>query len=189
MTLLSRRQAIAAGALLPLARPALAQADNRPSITVAVQKIANTNTLEVLREQSNVGERVFLTSLWEGLIGRNYQGALENQPYLATSWTRISDKVVEFKLREGVRFHNGEEMTAEDVVFSFGPERMFGPQGMRPDQQGRTVSVTEATPGRAGKELPPEVPAVARRMLPAWSPIRRPAKDGRRRSAIAARCG
>ena len=55
-----------------LAAPALAQSDQRPSITVAVQKISNTNTLEVLRAQSNVGERIFYASLWEGLISRNW---------------------------------------------------------------------------------------------------------------------
>ena len=111
---------------LLLAAPAFAQSDQRPSITVAVQKISNTNTLEVLREQSNVGERVFYSSLWEGLISRNWQGALENVPSLATAWRRLDDRTVELDLRTGVRFHDGREMTSEDVVFSFGPERMFG---------------------------------------------------------------
>jgi len=41
-------------------------------------------------------------------------------PGLAESWTISPDfKVYEFKLRKGVKFHNGDEMTAEDVVFSF----------------------------------------------------------------------
>ena len=57
----------AAGTLL-LPRFAIAQADNRPSVTIAVQKITNANMLDVLREQSNVGERVFFSSIWEGLI-------------------------------------------------------------------------------------------------------------------------
>ncbi len=164
---INRRQLLATAALLPLARPALGQADNRPVVTVAVQKISNTNTLEPLREQSNVGERVFHTSLWEGLIGRNYQGALENEPRLATDWRRIDDRTAEFTLRDGVKFHNGETMTVEDVAYSFGPERMFGPEGAQPQQQGRTLFTSETNPGRAGRELPPEVPAVARRMLPA----------------------
>ena len=124
-----------------------------------------------LREQSNVGERTFLTSLWEGLIGRNYQGALENVPMLATSWRRIDERTVEFTPRQGVKFHNGDTMTAEDVAFSFGPERMFGPEGAKPEAQGKTLFTTETNPGRAGKELPPEVPAVARRMLPALEKV------------------
>ncbi len=41
-------------------------------------------------------------------------------PFLAESWTISPDaKVVEFKLRKGVKFHNGDPFTAEDVVFSF----------------------------------------------------------------------
>jgi peptide/nickel transport system substrate-binding protein len=41
-------------------------------------------------------------------------------PCLAESWTVSPDaKVYEFKLRKGVKFHNGDTMTAEDVIFSF----------------------------------------------------------------------
>ena len=39
---------------------------------------------------------------------------------LAESWTMSPDgKSYEFKLRDGVKFHNGEPLTAEDVKFSF----------------------------------------------------------------------
>ena len=41
-------------------------------------------------------------------------------PSLAESWTISPDaRVYEFKLRRGVKFHNGDSLTAEDVVFSF----------------------------------------------------------------------
>ena len=41
-------------------------------------------------------------------------------PSLAESWTVSADqKVYEFKLRQGVKFHNGDPFTAEDVKFSF----------------------------------------------------------------------
>jgi peptide/nickel transport system substrate-binding protein len=41
-------------------------------------------------------------------------------PSLAESWTVSADqKVYEFKLREGLKFHNGDPFTAEDVKFSF----------------------------------------------------------------------
>src|SRR4029450_12805594 len=41
-------------------------------------------------------------------------------PSLAESWTVSTDgKAYEFKLREGLKFHNGDSFTAEDVKFSF----------------------------------------------------------------------
>ncbi len=41
-------------------------------------------------------------------------------PCLAESWTISPDtKTYEFRLRKGVKFHNGDTMTAEDVIFSF----------------------------------------------------------------------
>lgn len=43
---------------------------------------------------------------------------LELEPGLATSWTPIDDTTWEFKLRPGVKFHDGSDFTAEDVKFS-----------------------------------------------------------------------
>ncbi|WP_439574846.1 ABC transporter substrate-binding protein [Phreatobacter sp.] len=164
----SRRNVLLAGGTILAApfvpRIVMAQGDSRPAITIAVQKIVNSNTLDVLREQSNVGERIFFTSLWEGLIGRDWLGNLSPRPGLATEWKRIDDQTVELKLRQGVKFHNGDEMTAEDVVFTFSRERMFG--DTQPKNR-TTLSIMGVIPSpRAGKELPREVPAVARRAWP-----------------------
>ena len=165
---ISRRAALGAGASLlgaaSLPRFAIGQADSRPSITIAVQKVSNSNTLDVLREQSNVGERVFFTSLWEPLISKDWLGNLLPRPGLATEWKRIDDQTVELKLRQGVMFHNGEEMTAEDVVFTFSRERMFG----NTEAKNRTtLKAFEKIPTpRPGKELPLEIIAVARRAWP-----------------------
>jgi peptide/nickel transport system substrate-binding protein len=166
MPRLTRRTILAGTAgSLALPRFAIGQADQRPSIVVAVQKISNSNTLEVLREQSNVGERVFYTSIWEGLIGRNWLGDQGPVPSLATAWRRIDDRTVELDLREGVKFHNSDTLTVDDVVFSFGRERMFG--DTRPILAGETLRVTSAAPVAGGKAPPPEVPAIARRIWPA----------------------
>ncbi len=47
-------------------------------------------------------------------------------PSLAESWTASADqRVYEFKLREGLKFHNGDPFTAEDVKFSFHRSKGF----------------------------------------------------------------
>lgn len=39
-------------------------------------------------------------------------------PGLAEKWTKVDNVTWEFNLRKGVKFHNGEELKAKDVVFS-----------------------------------------------------------------------
>ena len=43
----------------------------------------------------------------------------EVQPCLAESWEYEDDQTLIFKLRKGVKFHNGEELKASDVIFSY----------------------------------------------------------------------
>lgn len=50
-------------------------------------------------------------------------------PLLAESWEILDDKVTYvFTLKQGVKFHNGETMTTDDVVFSF--KRAKSPAGV-----------------------------------------------------------
>ncbi|BEI21722.1 ABC transporter substrate-binding protein [Vibrio fluvialis] len=51
-------------------------------------------------------------------LGR-YTQDLDFEPRLAKSWERLDDKTVRFHLREGVKFHSGNTMTADDVVWTF----------------------------------------------------------------------
>ena len=171
--LLRRRHLIAASGLAvagsALPRIAIGQTDRRPDITIAVQQIANSAALEPLREQSNVGQRAF-SFIYERLISQNLLGQLEEVPGLAESWKRIDERTVEFTLRNGVRFHNGDEMTADDVVFTFSRERMFGPEYDMASSKTLFTSVLIRDTTQ-GKNLPPEVPAVAKRLFPALEKV------------------
>ena len=65
-----------------------------------------------------------LQQIYEPLILREYTGKL--LPTLAVSWKVTADPSVwEFKLRQGVHFHNGDPFDADDVVFSI--ERSLQP--------------------------------------------------------------
>ncbi|MBB5703224.1 peptide/nickel transport system substrate-binding protein [Ochrobactrum daejeonense] len=163
--LITRRHALglmgaAAGTLV---MPGIVLANQRRSITIAVQKITNNNTLDIWNEQSNVGERVFFPNLWEGLIQRDWMGNQGPVAGLATEWKRLDEKTIELKLRQGVKFHNGDELTAEDVVFSFSDERLFA--GTEP-AGGKTLYEANFKPQTA-KELPAGIPGISRRLWPA----------------------
>lgn len=56
-------------------------------------------------------------NIYETLIRIDEKG--EIVPWLATEWTASDDGITySFTLKKGVKFHNGEEMKASDVVFS-----------------------------------------------------------------------
>jgi peptide/nickel transport system substrate-binding protein len=54
--------------------------------------------------------------IFEPLVARDVNS--QPVPGLAESWRPLDDKTWEFKLRRGVRFHDGQEFTAEDVLFT-----------------------------------------------------------------------
>ncbi|MCC6945286.1 MAG: hypothetical protein IT335_11955, partial [Thermomicrobiales bacterium] len=57
-----------------------------------------------------------LRHVYEPLAFRN--DAMETVPVLAESWERIDDLTWEFRLRQGVTFHNGEEFNAASVQYT-----------------------------------------------------------------------
>ncbi|MGW9331010.1 ABC transporter substrate-binding protein [Bosea sp. NPDC055594] len=71
-------------------------------------------------------------NVWDTLIYRD-PNTNEYKGQLAKSWKQIDDKTIEFELREGVKFHNGEEFDADDVVYTLNfiskPENKVVTQG------------------------------------------------------------
>ena len=63
-------------------------------------------------------------------------------PRLATSWKAINDTTWEFKLRQGVKFHDGSDFTADDFVFSFNRADGYtgGNSSFRTYTKGKTVT-------------------------------------------------
>lgn len=68
------------------------------------------------------GVTPYYTNVLEPLIWVTDE--MELEPWLATDWEQTEETTWEFSLREGVQFHNGEELLAEHVVWSF--EELLG---------------------------------------------------------------
>ena len=64
-----------------------------------------------LTPNNNIGEHIFDT-----LVAKDARNQL--RPGLAESWRAIDDLTWEFRLRKGVKFHDGSDFTAADVAFT-----------------------------------------------------------------------
>ncbi|WP_255167649.1 ABC transporter substrate-binding protein [Natrononativus amylolyticus] len=82
---------------------------------VVITQGSVTDTLDPI-DHNDTPTWNILNQAYEPLIYRDRDGELIER--IATSWERTDDMVVELEIRDDVTFHNGEEMTAEDVAFS-----------------------------------------------------------------------
>jgi len=91
------------------------QAAPQGTLTVAVATFGNERWLPHLYVGA---EDVVLKPLWENLLSRDAKGNLI--PMLAERWEMLDGgRTWKFHLRKGIKFHNGAELTAEDVKFTF----------------------------------------------------------------------
>jgi len=58
-----------------------------------------------------------IRNMFDGLVTRTRENEVVLELAESAEW--IDDKTIEFKLKKGVKFHNGEDLTADDVVFTF----------------------------------------------------------------------
>lgn len=115
---------------LPAPLPA-ATAEGAPPRRGGVLELATFGDLRAL-DPANVADGLapqVLQALFAGLVDYDLDGKIV--PVLAERWT-VEDggRTLRFRLREGVRFHDGEELTAEDVKRSV--ERALHPSAPNP---------------------------------------------------------
>ena len=99
----------AAAATLP-ALPALAQAKQ---LTIALTADAVILDPHAANELSG---NIMFYHFYDALVQRTPE--LDFKPSLAESWQVVDDTTWVFKLRRGVKFHNGDELKASDVVYT-----------------------------------------------------------------------
>jgi peptide/nickel transport system substrate-binding protein len=114
---------------LPTAAPAAAPtaaakpAANVPTGSITVIQALPITTLDPSIQQgvANLNPAI---NMMDPLVFREPDGSVK--PFLATEWSYPDEKTLRFKIRKGIKFHNGDEMTPEDVIFTY--KRILDPQ-------------------------------------------------------------
>jgi peptide/nickel transport system substrate-binding protein len=118
----------------------------QPAATLVIDTTAEAESLDPALVAQVAGFSV-INSMFDNLVERDYSGKLV--PMLAESWSFPDPNTIEFKLRQGVTFHNGEPFNAASVKFSI--DRLLDPTTSSPlvGAWPRSLQGTEAAAARA----------------------------------------
>ncbi|MDP9891064.1 peptide/nickel transport system substrate-binding protein [Variovorax boronicumulans] len=124
----SRRLLHLALAALPFAAVAQTKAPTPVGGGTLTYAVSQEPTSLVSFLDTKTDNRNISAKVTEGLL--RYDAKFNPQPLLATSWQVSADGLkYTFKLRPGVKFHDGRDFTAEDVRYSVLTQKKQGPRG------------------------------------------------------------
>ncbi|SIT73315.1 ABC transporter substrate-binding protein [Edaphobacillus lindanitolerans] len=83
--------------------------------TLVIAQASDVTTMDPQNSLSTTGDRVF-RNMFSRLF--YWDENMELQPEVAESYEQTDDTTWHFKLKEGITFHNGDPLTAEDVKYS-----------------------------------------------------------------------
>lgn len=86
----------------------------------------DADTLDPANHRKRETETI-IRNLYDGIVTRDAN--MQVVPEIAESMTQVSPTEYDFKIREGIKFHDGTEMTAEDVKFSLDRITVDGAMG------------------------------------------------------------
>jgi peptide/nickel transport system substrate-binding protein len=86
----------------------------RQTLIVALSQAPTS--LDPADHRSRQSETV-IRNMFDGLVTRDTRSGVHQELAEAMNW--LDDQTLQVKLRQGVKFHDGSEMTADDVVFTF----------------------------------------------------------------------
>ncbi|GLS36962.1 ABC transporter substrate-binding protein [Mesorhizobium tianshanense] len=96
-----------------LSHPAFAgKADDILNVAFGNEVETLDNYLATSREALSIAR-----ILYDGLVSKDFKSG-QFVPELAETYKFNSDTQIDFKIRKGVKFHNGDTLTADDVVFT-----------------------------------------------------------------------
>ena len=84
--------------------------------TLIVGLAQSVLTLDPAMHRDRTSETV-IRNMFDGLVTRTT--SMDIVPEIAESYTQLTPTEWEFKIREGITFHNGDPLTADDVEFTF----------------------------------------------------------------------
>jgi peptide/nickel transport system substrate-binding protein len=104
---------VAATAAVMIATPVAAQ---KKSDTL---RVAFTNQISTVLEYDDPQNETQLTTeaVFDGLMCFDTKSG-ELKPLLAAAWSEPAPRTIEIKLRPGIKFHDGSELTAADVAYT-----------------------------------------------------------------------
>ena len=127
-TALAAASLLAAGALLltactgsPTPSPS-ATSEPDPDASAVIRLVLEPGNLDIRQTAGSALDQILVDNVYQGLVARTPEQ--EIVPALASDWTISDDGLTyTFTLQEGVTFHDGQELTPQDVVWSLRPAR------------------------------------------------------------------
>ena len=110
---LSRRTALLTAASAALAPPAFAQ---KSADTLRIQFVDAVPNVDMYFNSQRTG-LILAHQAWDMLVHRD-PATFEIKPSLATDWKFAEDNSLDLTIRQGVKFHDGSTLSADDVVYT-----------------------------------------------------------------------
>ncbi len=115
MTAIHRRRLLQGAGLALLGLPGIARAQPRANRDLRIASVTEPVSLDPHLQYFGPDRKAH-RHIFETLCAPDERQQL--QPALAQSWHTLDDRTWEFRLRSGVRFHDGSPFTSEDAIFS-----------------------------------------------------------------------
>jgi peptide/nickel transport system substrate-binding protein len=109
----ARRTALIAAASLALALPAHAQ---KAADTMRILFTDAVPNVDMYFNSQRTG-LILAHQAWDMLVHRD-PATFEIKPSLATDWKFVGDTALDLTIRQGVKFHDGSTLSADDVVYT-----------------------------------------------------------------------
>ncbi|WP_194397864.1 ABC transporter substrate-binding protein [Microbacterium atlanticum] len=93
-----------------------------PDASVAIRLVLEPGNLDIRETAGSALDQILVDNIYQGLVARTPEQDIV--PALASDWTVSPDGLTyTFTVREGVTFHDGQQLTPQDVVWSLTTRR------------------------------------------------------------------